>query len=153
MFITRYRDLGQNCPKADATTTQMKADATIKHEKHEIARNFSNFILIYSEVGRNLKIRSIYMPHYENKFKHWMTGAIKRIDHAMRDEGTASTYNPVCVTSYFINQNLMSSPQKPENSRTFRENVQKEPNPILKIPNKIQARKVTRIRMNAPSPN
>jgi len=39
-----------------------------------------------SEVGRNLKIRSIYMPHYENKFKHWMTGAIKRIDHAMRDE-------------------------------------------------------------------
>jgi len=39
-----------------------------------------------SEVGRNLKIRSIYMPHYENRFKHWMTGAIKRIDHAMRDE-------------------------------------------------------------------
>ena len=28
------------------------------------------------------------MPHYENKFKHWMSGAIKRIDHAMRDEGT-----------------------------------------------------------------
>ena len=27
------------------------------------------------------------MPHYENKFKHWMSGAIKRIDHAMRDEG------------------------------------------------------------------
>jgi len=39
-----------------------------------------------SKVGRNLKIRSIYMPHYENKFKHWMSGAIKRIDHAMRDE-------------------------------------------------------------------
>ena len=29
LFITRYRDLGQNCPKADATITQMKADATI----------------------------------------------------------------------------------------------------------------------------
>ena len=25
-----------------------------------------------------------------------MTGAIKRIDHAMRDEGTASTSNPLC---------------------------------------------------------
>merc|ERR1712168_1175324 len=57
------------------------------HRLHEkTRRKFSNFILIYSEVGRNLKIRSIYMPHYENKFKHWMTGAIKRIDHAMRDE-------------------------------------------------------------------
>jgi len=44
-----------------------------------------------SKVGRNLKIRSIYMPHYENKFKHWMSGAIKRIDHAMRDEGTTCT--------------------------------------------------------------
>merc|ERR1712176_1274915 len=39
-----------------------------------------------SEVGSNLKIRSIYMPHYENKYKHWMSGAIKRIDHAMKDE-------------------------------------------------------------------
>lgn len=26
------------------------------------------------------------MPHYENRFKHWMTGALKRIDHAMYDE-------------------------------------------------------------------
>ena len=35
------------------------------------------------------------MPHYENKFKHWMTGAIKRIDHAMRDEGMAFTFDPL----------------------------------------------------------
>ena len=32
LFITRYRDLGQNCPKADATTSQIKDDATVKLE-------------------------------------------------------------------------------------------------------------------------
>ena len=29
LFIALYRSLGQNCPKADATIIQMKADATI----------------------------------------------------------------------------------------------------------------------------
>ena len=81
-LMKTYEGLGQNFTACEIT--------------HKKTRNFAeNFILIYSEVGRNLKIRSIYMPHYENKFKHWMTGAIKRIDHAMRDEGTASTSNPV----------------------------------------------------------
>ena len=47
----------------------------------------------------------------------------------------------------------MSSQNKPENSLIYQENVQKEPNPIPKIQNKIQVRKMTRMQMNAPSLN
>ena len=45
LFNTRYRDLGQNCPKVDATTTQIKADATINFQDKimvtDILVNFS----------------------------------------------------------------------------------------------------------------
>ena len=65
MFIARYRSLGQNCPKADATIIQMKADATIKIsfqcnlELDELDFALMSAILVTSEKKRNRFTRTI----------------------------------------------------------------------------------------------
>ena len=42
MFNTRYRDLGQNYPKADATIIQIKANATVKGSK--LIKEYKNIL-------------------------------------------------------------------------------------------------------------